>query len=58
MGFDGGPSMLAKFITILLAFGLNCLERKTILSVLMISKSTFHKQLKEFICVFLFPVTG
>ena len=27
MGFDGGPSILAKFIIILLAFGLNCLER-------------------------------
>jgi len=35
MGFDGGPSMLAKFITILLAFGLNCLwkGKKNIVSI-------------------------
>ena len=63
MGFDGGPSMLAKFITILLAFGLNCLwkELKTkYLLLIVVLRSLrleqFHKQFRKF--VFQFPTIG
>ena len=54
--------MLAKFITILLAFGLNCLWTKLktkyllLKVVLRISRSGFHKQFRKF--VFLLPMIG